>query len=157
ILMVATLGLLLVANQGVVLERFNPVSNIEVRSYSERIAGLHEWRDLDVGWLWGAGVGNYTLQLASLYPDRQVWEIQPVHNATLLLIREIGLIGIGLIGWWLWLLGSWLWKNKNKILLAVPFMVWLLLGVVDHWTVSLHQGLVMLFLALALIFTEVDV
>src|SRR5690606_23805079 len=81
ILMVATLGLLLVANQGVVLERFNPVSNIEVRSYSERIAGLHEWRDLDVGWLWGAGVGNYTLQLASLYPDRQVWEIQPVHNA----------------------------------------------------------------------------
>ena len=157
VLMVATLGLMLVANQGVVLERFNPVSNIEVRSYSERIAGLHEWKDLNVSWMWGAGVGNYALQLANQYPDRQVWEIQPVHNATLLLIREVGLIGIGLIGWWLWLLGSWLWKNKNKILLAVPFMAWLLLGVVDHWTVSLHQGLVMLFLALALIFIEVDV
>jgi hypothetical protein len=40
-------------------------------------------------WL-GVGLGQYVVNLPS---DREIWQYEPVHNATLLLLSEVGLIG----------------------------------------------------------------
>lgn len=73
-------------------------SSYEVASVVERAQGFNEGWEIfkDNKWL-GVGAGNYIAYLQKIDPDRQSWEYQPVHNAGLLLLAEMGLFGVALL------------------------------------------------------------
>ncbi len=75
---------------------------LEDRSLSERADQYREWPDTMEGldWLIGSGPRSYVFTLATIHSDRGVWEYQPIHNVPLLVLSEIGLLGlIALIVW----------------------------------------------------------
>lgn len=68
--------------------------------------------------------------------------LQPVHNIFLLVLAETGIMG--LIGWGV-LIGSALWKRRYWGVWAMIFV----LGMFDHYFLTLPQGLRLLFLVWA--------
>jgi O-antigen ligase len=75
---------------------------LEDRSLSERADQYREWPATMQGsdWLIGSGPRSYVFTLATIHPDRGVWEYQPIHNVPLLVLAEIGLLGlIAMIAW----------------------------------------------------------
>lgn len=75
---------------------------LEERSLSERADQYREWPATMQGsdWLIGSGPRSYVFTLATIHPDRGVWEYQPIHNVPLLVIAEIGLLGfIAILAW----------------------------------------------------------
>jgi hypothetical protein len=64
----------------------------------------------------GVGAGQSVISMQKFYPQTlEFWEFQPVHNVFLLILSELGLVGLGLFIWWLWKLfhvEHWR-KNKN--------------------------------------------
>ncbi|MFC1788242.1 O-antigen ligase family protein [Patescibacteria group bacterium] len=42
----------------------------------------------------GVGVSGYTFVLSELKPDQRVWAYQPIHNSFLLILAEVGLLGL---------------------------------------------------------------
>ncbi|MFH1631894.1 MAG: O-antigen ligase family protein [bacterium] len=84
-----------------VASRLHVSSILEQRSVSERIVQYREFPSvIGSSWLFGRGLGNYPLIIAEVYPDREWWEYQPVHNVVLLIIGEIGVVGLIMILWW---------------------------------------------------------
>lgn len=75
---------------------------LEERSLSERADQYREWPATMQGadWLIGSGPRSYVFTLATIHPDRGVWEYQPIHNVPLLIVAEIGLLGLLLIVAW---------------------------------------------------------
>jgi len=47
--------------------------------------------------LFGVGLGNFLVRLPEALPTRTIYFLQPVHNIYLLLLSEVGIVGIGLI------------------------------------------------------------
>lgn len=101
--------------------------------------------------LFGVGLGNYTQVLSQ--QDQIVgpaWQYQPIHNALVLIIAEIGYVGF------VWLFGGWglaLWQTRKKAFvwpLAVSIFCLMML---DHWWWSLHIGLIFLWFFSAAIFS----
>lgn len=74
----------------------------EERSLSERADQYREWPKTMSGlaWLIGSGPRSYVFTLADVHPDRGVWEYQPIHNVPLLLLSELGLLGLILVVAW---------------------------------------------------------
>lgn len=42
----------------------------------------------------GVGIGRYTNAVQSLYPNHPAWSYQPVHNIYLLILVELGIVGV---------------------------------------------------------------
>jgi O-antigen ligase len=79
--------------------------------------------------------------------------LQPAHNIYLLLLAETGILGVGLIA-----LALARFAAAKKILLRTPrspfvmsLIVLLVLGLVDHYPVSLQQGQLLTTLFTALV------
>ena len=103
--------------------------------------------------LLGVGLGNFTLTLKKKSNNLANYEIQPVHNLYLLIAAELGILG--LILWSLFILKSGLNKplNKKRIFgnpFSSVFIIFLLLGLIDHYFWTLPQGQLLFFLGLAL-------
>lgn len=73
-------------------------SSHEVASVTERVSGYGEVLQIfkTSPWL-GVGAGNYTLASYNLNPDLEAWQYQPVHNVGLLLLVELGTVGVLLL------------------------------------------------------------
>ena len=70
----------------------------EIQSITERTDQVEESFVIIKNNLWfGVGVGNYTLALYNDDSSKQAWEYQPVHNVGLLLLSELGIIGMTLL------------------------------------------------------------
>ncbi len=73
-------------------------TQLEANSITERVGGLREamavWRSSP---FFGVGIGNYTVRLAELAPEQPSWFYQPVHNVPILMVAELGLMGIMLV------------------------------------------------------------
>ncbi len=91
----------------------------------------------------GNGLGNFLVQLPDYLVSRQIYFLQPVHNIYLLILSEIGIAGLALFLWILWKAA-----RHSKIILAI-----VLLGLIDHYFLTLQQGqlLLTIFLSLSLI------
>jgi len=76
---------------------------LEDKSLSERADQYREFPDTMQGtdWLIGSGPRSYVYTMATIHPDRGVWEYQPIHNVPLLVLAEIGLIGLILLVAWI--------------------------------------------------------
>ncbi len=91
----------------------------------------------------GNGLGNFLVRLPAHLVSRTIYFLQPVHNIYLLILSETGMIGLVIF---LWLIWKALKKEKSFIFL-------LLLGLADHYFLTLQQGqlLFTIFLSLSLI------
>lgn len=96
----------------------------------------------------GKGLGNYLVELPKKLVSRQIYFLQPDHNIYLLAMAETGILGLVAIVWTL--------VKALKGTFAVfklPLVLLLLVGLVDHYPVTLQQGQLMLtiFLSLSLL------
>jgi hypothetical protein len=52
--------------------------------------------------IFGVGLGQYSFSLEQHSPSLEKWQFQPVHSLPLLLLGELGFVGIILVAWALW-------------------------------------------------------
>lgn len=69
---------------------------LEQRSVSERVQQYRDWPTTMHGldWLIGNGPRNYVFALADEHPQQSVWDYQPIHNVPLLMLSELGVMGV---------------------------------------------------------------
>ncbi len=89
--------------------------------------------------LFGVGLGNFLVRLPEALPVRTIYFLQPVHNIYLLVLSEIGIVGVGLIV--LWIASQ---SQKWRVSLHFSLFTLLLLGLVDHYPLTLQQGQLLL-------------
>lgn len=131
-------------------------TRLEEISITERLDGLESSKQLFFKKpLFGFGAGTYTLALRELNDHKPSWYYQPVHNSLLVVLVEIGLLGIVLLSLTLIFFVYYLYKNtskKNRWLIAALFLSIAVLAFFDHWLVSLHFGTLFIAALLGLIF-----
>ncbi|MDP2631220.1 MAG: O-antigen ligase family protein [Candidatus Uhrbacteria bacterium] len=137
-----------------VATRLSVESLLEQRSVSERIEQYNEFPSV-IGsrWLFGLGIGNYALLIENAYPGREWWEYQPVHNVVLLIIGEIGLVGLIVILWWVMSIDRINFKRLPDPDAVTAFMVSNVVIVVlffDHYIWSTWSGLALIAYVMAL-------
>lgn len=97
---------------------------------------------------WGVGWHQFTARMQTFSTLKlQTWQFQPVHNIYLLLLNELGLLGVFLfrkmaIGF------RTLRQNPWKLGLATSFAV---IGLWDHYLLSLYQGWMLLAIVMGLL------
>lgn len=125
------------------------------QSTAERLKGFYDAVMLfDMNPL-GVGFQSHTLNLdyVSQIP-LMPWDYQPVHNIFLLMLSELGVFGL-LLGTWFFLFTilklyerrkHLLTKQRlqKKRLLLCAMLIIALIGMFDHYWLSLHQGLALL-------------
>lgn len=92
----------------------------------------------------GKGLGNFLVALPANLPSRQIYFLQPVHNIYLLVLAETGVVGLALFIWMIWKI----FKSKKTIIRYSLFII-LLLGLVDHYPLTLQQGQLLLTILLS--------
>jgi hypothetical protein len=97
----------------------------------------------------GVGLGNFLVELPKYYPHRDIFFLQPIHNIFLLVLSETGVIGFILF---CWLISSIYLNKELKIknygitqkfplsIIHYSLFIILLLGLVDHYPLTLQQG-----------------
>lgn len=153
LIMLVSVLVAMLAQLDYVKVRFDLTAPLEEQSIRERGLGFSEWQKIISQHPNGVGVGNYSLSLTQVEPNRPSWWYAPVHNIYLLMVGELGPIGLAIWAWMVWALAKLVWLSRPKVSweLVVPIVAWLGLGMTDHWLVSLQQGVLFFFVALALI------
>jgi len=88
---------------GLSAQQIDTSTELEKRSMTDRVEEYQEFftvMDTPREWLFGQGVGNYTLAVAHDFPDRQWWQYRPIHNVPLIVVGEIGLVGLVIVLVW---------------------------------------------------------
>lgn len=100
----------------------------------------------------GIGAGNYIPMLPTVLPSRDLFSLQPVHNIFMLLLTEFGLVGFLGIGT---LICRTIIIYLKRIVWIhwLPFLTLCILGLIDHYPLTLQQGLFMLTLSYSLGFS----
>lgn len=128
--------------------RTEMVSLHETRSITERVSGYREAVELWKEHPWkGVGAGNYTIAMFKKDPTRVGWEYQPVHNVPLLLLAELGLLGVFLLVGVFLSLTTYLLSSilDRKLLIWYLPVVACLMALVsfDHYLFSSYPGLLL--------------
>lgn len=100
--------------------------------------------------LWGVGPNNFIPSLPRLMNSTGVYLLQPVHNIYLLVVSETGMVGLIIFLWFLFL-------SVKKSLLAhelwliISIVSILLLGLFDHYWLTLQQNMLLGAIAFGLV------
>ncbi len=97
----------------------------------------------------GVGFNAFLTQLPLFLSSRYTFFLQPPHSIYLLLLSELGIIGVICIGWLLYKLMTKLLQLPNKIPLVV-LLLYGLLGTFDHYPLTVQQGQLLTTLVLTL-------
>ncbi len=128
--------------------RINGQGRIEYISTKERLASADQAKMiLKDNWLWGVGIGNYTMAVREKYvKDENVFFYQPTHNTFLLIWSELG--AFGFLGFFLFFIFLYFYGFRQvEIAYKLPFLVsFFILLFFDHFWWSLHFGLLYFFL-----------
>ena len=108
--------------------------------------------------LFGVGLGNFLVELPKALPSRQIYFLQPVHNIYLLVLSETGLIGFLLFtGCIFYVFLRKFWQRRVYKKTHCALNIWhgalgilLILGLVDHYPLTLQQGQLLFTLFTAL-------
>ena len=104
--------------------------------------------------LFGVGLNNFIVRLPDFWsrPDFVFW-LQPVHNISLLVAAEIGLVGLIFFLSFLFLTYRRLLSQKNTTLLAALSVI-LFTGLFDHYWLTLQQNQLLFTFLLGLSWRE---
>lgn len=135
------LSLLLISLWPAYFTRFNGNNYLESKSVSERIDSQNDyWSIIKNQWFFGLGFSGYQSELIKTNPSLSGFEIQPVHNAGLFLLAQVGLVGLLIFIFFIIV-------SANRFYLLAPILV---ISFFDHYLVSFFCGLVLLFFVLNL-------
>lgn len=153
ILIIISLGL--IANQD--LSR-----NLE-GSFQERLTYLDVSRGTILASpILGTGIGQSVWNMQDYSPvPLEAWQLQPVHNVFLLIWSELGIVGLGLFGYWLYSLftaKAILCNDYNVLSMrtSLRYFKGILLGFIfimlfDHYFWDIQQGSLMLWMTMGFI------
>ncbi len=117
---------------------------------SERLEYMRISKEMFFSYPFGVGGGNFTFvmpQFSSLV--LMPWQLQPVHNIFLLFLNEWGIVGFLLIIGAVINCISAVWKKHQNLQNIGAMMVLIfILGMFDHYLISLYQGQLILALML---------
>lgn len=126
------------------LTRVQASERLEQLSFVQRINSYQDaWGSFKQSpWL-GKGLSAYTFSLHQQYPNRYVWDLQPPHNTFLLVLVELGLVGLILFLIFLFIL---FWHSQQYPFFMLLYLLIIFLMLFDHWWWSLSLGVYLLFL-----------
>lgn len=134
--------------------RLTGEARLEVKSNQERIVSYSEAKDvIKDNIFFGAGIGNYILELKNKYPDQKSFSYQPVHNTYLLILSEIGIFGFLFFIFILLYLIKQNLRQKNSIGVAIIISI-VIMMMFDHWWWSLHFGVLFFWLIIGLLYNK---
>lgn len=125
--------------------KFNPIEESIVVRGDLNMVAFRLWQLSPVI---GIGAGNFLIRLPEMLPSRQIYFLQPVHNIYLLWLVQTGLIGLIIFA-------LYIFQIIRKIRSVNPVVVFslvtiLLIGLFDHYFLTLQQGQIILTLILSL-------
>lgn len=97
----------------------------------------------------GIGIGNYGVYSRKIFDlKRAGYDMQPVHNIFLLIASEIGILGIIILGFFIFLI---LFKTYRKFPFMIGFLIPLILWMnVDHFFYTIYSTLNLVLLITAI-------
>jgi O-antigen ligase len=100
----------------------------------------------------GVGLNNFIVYLPNYWSlTGFTYWLQPVHNLYLLILSETGWLGLLIWLWFLFLTAQRLFlKKENKGFLLGALSIILLLGLFDHYWLTLQQNQLLLTILLGL-------
>ncbi len=109
--------------------------------------------------LLGVGLGNFTDALPDVTHVRQANSLQPVHNIYLLVLSETGVAGfiffVVFVGLLVWEEVAGLSQKKQQpSIYVIPLICLLLLGLVDHYSLTLQQGQLLFVVVIASVLSK---
>ncbi len=155
-----TLGLLtVIITLGVfhnqVFSRFDTTVGIEANSVEERASQYMTFNDVFFTQpVLGVGPGAYTFALSEIEPGAPVWSYQPVHNTIILILAELGIVGLVFGARWVYLMDKQTFSMKRDAHTMFALSLGLTLLVVsffDHYLWSLWPGLALSALTFGII------
>lgn len=108
--------------------------------------------------IFGAGLNNFLVNLPSYQTSRTpLFYLQPVHNIFILVAAETGIIGLAFFLWFIIVTYKRV-LNKNQFLihnsLFIVLSSILILGMFDHYFLTLQQGQILLALVFGLCWSK---
>lgn len=102
--------------------------------------------------LFGVGLNNFLVNLPDYQFNNQVFWLQPVHNIGLLLLSEIGILGLLVFNFKFSIFKTIkkIIKNNDKVMLLIIGIIFVS-GMVDHYWFTLPQNMWLLSLVLGLL------
>jgi len=97
----------------------------------------------------GVGLNNFIVRLPDFWTVQSIYWLQPVHNIFLLVAAEIGLAGLLVFLWFLYLTIARAYRGQKFIILYSLFVI-LFLGLFDHYWFTLQQAQLLFSLIIGL-------
>lgn len=144
---------LIIIYQPLVMTRLSAQERLEERSIKQRLNSLVEAKEIfSKNPVFGVGLGNYTYYLSVSKPGFLGWSYQSAHNLYLLILAELGLVGLGLF-----LAIIILSVYQAGSLWAISAVGALLItGLFDHYLWTTYFGLVLFWLIIGLLWRQVS-
>jgi O-antigen ligase len=140
--------------------RFHPAERLEAQSLVERQDQYHEFGQLfRSSPIFGVGPGAYAVALEDQYPGDEPWRYQPVHNAILLVLAELGFVGGILFFVLVQILDLRNYKAWNSLegVFGMSLGTALLIpALLDHYVWSSWSGLILSAFVLAMIYQAAE-
>lgn len=138
-----------------VFARFNPQLRVEAISVEERTGQYTTFGEVFFSHpLIGVGPAGYVFALASRFPDQSVWTYQPIHNTPLLILSELGVLGLAALIYFLMRIdqvNSAVSKTPGGMFGLTLGVCLLVISLFDHYLWSLWPGLALTGLSLGFI------
>lgn len=151
--------IILVISSPILFTRFSSILNFDSLTLLRRgELAANSWEMFLKYPAFGVGINNFIPTMADNILAGPSRFLQPVHNIFLLILAETGIVGlIGFIG----MIGYPLIKNSKfriqNLKLLLPWLIILILGMFDHYFLTLPQGYRLLFLVWGLSFLHVKI
>ncbi|MFH1712040.1 MAG: O-antigen ligase family protein [Patescibacteria group bacterium] len=129
---------------------------LEKRSMVDRVEEYQEYftvMDTPQEWIFGHGSGNYMLAVADVYPGRYWWQYRPIHNVPLMVVGEIGLLGLVFVLIWsstIDKINFARFPNREAVTAFMMGNVILFILFFDHYLWTSWAGLALVALVMAL-------
>ncbi len=123
-------------------------------SIIERAEQYREWPSVvSNAWVFGSGLGNYTFAIEQYDSLREWWQYQPVHNVLMLIIGEVGIVGLVILISWFYEIDklnfSRLPSKRAVVALAMGCALLVIAGL-DHYLWTQWSGLALCAYAMAM-------
>ena len=126
-------------------------TRLETISNMERVAGYKAAKRIfSDNWLVGVGAGGYAYELRDRHPDEKVWYIHPVHNVPLLILVELGIIGLGILFVSVGFMVMELLKKRKWNYVGILLLLFILM-MFDHFWWTAGSGIYILWLTLGIV------